>query len=586
MAKHKKYSKPRLPHEKSGLQRFFIILSIILLCGGVLAGFYFLGQIGPKSVDPRAVRAPVQEVSPEALAFRDQSRELEARFEEKLTLRDPEPEDLEVLKQALDLQRQYLDAITGFDSESEQRLRNLEQRYQDLVTVSLRDRSHNYEAEARTLAAAEDMTGARAKFQEAHRLQKQINDDFPLSAHRDMARATRLHREARFLTAEPLMQRSLELERQAEAFTQARDWDKAEAFLVEARDMQDRLNREYRGTNQASTARLAELNTKIIAIRSGPSYLEIEELSNLADLRRMEGEHLEAAGLYEEAGRLQRQLNETFPDSPYASSERVMEFQRKRQTAESYRLGPEIERNRDRLKQLLAERRTYEAAEVIVALRRDIREMETSFPRSSLNDEELQVKVRYLNLVQNDLGFIQDRVYDALLPIPENDEWRMLRTEVPQALYSLIMGINPSRNPGDTNPVDSVSWTEAKNFCERLSWIMGKTVRLPTENEFRQALGRLRYVVLEDHVWSVSNSGGVAQEVGQKVPFASGFHDLLGNVSEWLESEDRFENEAVRHIGGHAQDRIEAIFTVPVREAPRSERNRMTGFRFVMEAGE
>jgi len=144
------------------------------------------------------------------------------------------------------------------------------------------------------------------------------------------------------------------------------------------------------------------------------------------------------------------------------------------------------------------------------------------------------------------------------------------------------MGTNPSRNQGDVNPVDSVSWTEAKSFCERLSWIVGKEVRLPTENEFRQALGPLRYVVLENHVWSVSDADGVAQPVGTKEPFASGFYDLLGNVSEWLESIDRFESEDARHIGGHAQDRIEAIFTVPMRSAPRGERNRLTGFRVVV----
>ena len=86
---------------------------------------------------------------------------------------------------------------------------------------------------------------------------------------------------------------------------------------------------------------------------------------------------------------------------------------------------------------------------------------------------------------------------------------------MPQALYSLIMGANPSRNQGDTLPVDSVSWNESKDFCERLSWILGKRVRLPTENEFREALGRLRYVVLEKHVWSVADSGGEARPVGK-----------------------------------------------------------------------
>ena len=111
---------------------------------------------------------------------------------------------------------------------------------------------------------------------------------------------------------------------------------------------------------------------------------------------------------------------------------------------------------------------------------------------------------------------------------------------------------------------------------------MGRSVRLPTENEFRQALGPLRYVVLEEHVWSSANSNGVAQPIATKAAFSSGFYDLLGNVSEWLESVDRFAGEDVRHIGGHMQDSLEVMFAVPMRSAPRGERSRMIGFRVVM----
>jgi tetratricopeptide (TPR) repeat protein len=372
------------------------------------------------------------------------------------------------------------------------------------------------------------------------------------------------------------------LEQEADALIAKNAWEPAAELLNQSIQLQQRLNREYRGTNQASISRLGRLRVKLVGIASGQDHLEIEAMANLADVRRAQGETLEAANLYEEVARLQKQLNEAYPDSPYASSERVVEFQRKSQTAQSFELGLEIEENHDLLKRLLSERRSYEAAEVIMALRRDLRQMQEAFPRSSLNDEALQVKVRYLNLVQNDLGYIQDRVYDALLPVPEAEGMRMLRTEVPQALYALIMGTNPSRNQGDLNPVDSVSWVEAKRFCERLSWIVGKAVRLPTENEFRQALGPLRYMVLEQHVWSASDANGVAQAVGTKAPFASGFYDLLGNVSEWLESQDRFESEDAYHIGGDAQNRIEAIFTVPMRSAPRGERNRLTGFRVVV----
>ena len=67
----------------------------------------------------------------------------------------------------------------------------------------------------------------------------------------------------------------------------------------------------------------------------------------------------------------------------------------------------------------------------------------------------------------------------------------MLKTEVSQALYSTIVGYNPSRFVGDLKPTESVSWNEASQFRKRLSWIMGLRVRLPKEHEFRSAIGPL-----------------------------------------------------------------------------------------------
>jgi hypothetical protein len=582
MAIFKKSSRRHLSHESSGIKKFFIGLLIVLLALAILGGFWFLSQLGPRDVDFRDIDYSA-EVPESVKALQQESIELEARFEEVLAMHDAGPEDLILLKQALEKQQEYLSAINGVDSGAQQRKVELEERYQTLAAESIRVESFELEAEAELLAAKKDYEQARVKYRDAFRKQQQINETYPLSSAYNVSRATRLERVARYLTAEPLLQRSIALEKEADALIDAQEWAQAEERLQQAMDLQDKLNREYRGTNQASVARLEGLRIKLVGIRSGQSYVEIERVVQMADSQRALNENLEAAALYEEAARLQRQLNEAYRDSPYASSERVSEYLRKSQTAESYELGLEIERNHDSMQKLLSERRTYEAAEVIARLRRDIKQMQEAYPRSSLNDEDLQLKVRYLNLVQNDLGFIQDRIYDAILPVPDVDSWRMLRTEVPQALYSLIMGTNPSRNQGDVRPVDSVSWVEAKNFCERLSWILGKSVRLPTENEFRQALGPLRYVVLEDHVWSVSDSDGVPQAVATKEAFSSGFYDLLGNVSEWLESIDRFETEDAKHIGGHAQDRLESIFTVPIREAPRGERNRLTGFRIVVK---
>ena len=581
MVNLKKSLSSRRSYETSGLKRFMIVLLIVMVCTSVLGLFWFLSQFGPKEVDYSALTADV-EISAEAIALREQSLDVESQFEEVLAMRSAEPQDALLLKRALDLQRQYVDALPGYNAEASQRVEDLEEQYQDLSAEYLKVESAASESEARSLAQDKAYEAARDKYQEAFEKQKAINENFPLSSAYDVGRATRLQRQARYLAAEPMLQQSLHFERDADALIAKNEWESAAALLQQAIQIQLELNREYRGTNQASVSRLERLKVKWVGIESGQDHLEIEQVSNLADTSRAEGETLKAASLYKEVARLQKLLNKEYPDSPYASSERVAEFQRKSETAQSVELGLEIETNHDLLKRFLSERRTYEAAEVIVALRRDIKHMQNAFPRSSLNDEELEVKVRYLNLVQSDLGYIQDRVYDALLPVPGEGGLRMLRTELPQALYAIMMGTNPSRNQGDVNPVDSVSWTEAKSFCERMSWILGKEVRLPSENEFRQALGRLRYVVLEEHVWSILDADGVAQPVGKKAPFASGFYDLLGNVSEWLESGDRFDSEEARHIGGHAQDRLESIFSVPMRSAPRGDRNRLTGFRIVV----
>ncbi|MGB0416127.1 MAG: SUMF1/EgtB/PvdO family nonheme iron enzyme [Coraliomargarita sp.] len=572
----------RLPHESSPLKRILLALGAILLCGIVLGGFWLLSRMGPQPVDHSQLGETVG-LSEETMAYQLESIEYEARFEEILVLREPTREDIELLERALEEQRKYIAAFPSAGTESIERLELLNERYQSVASREYSERSEAYEKEARKLAESGDLDAARGAFMAALKEQRMINENYPLSSTYDAARVARLQREADFLVAEPLYQRSVALEARADQFIEGANWAEAEQALEQARALQDTLNREHRGSKQADIARHERLKIKLVGIQSGQDYVEIQEIAKLADARRVAGEHLESASFYDEAARLQRSLNQSFPDSPYASSDRVADFLRKSQTSQSYQLGREIEANHDQLRVLLDQRRVREAIELIVDLRRDIMQMQETYPRSSLNDEDLQIKVRYLNLVQNDIEFIQSRFYDLMIPVEASENVVMLKTEVPQGLYAIIMGTNPSRNRGDANPVDSVSWVEAKSFCQRMSWIVGKPVRLPTENEFRAALGRLRYVVLEDHVWSASNSDGIAQPVGIKEPFGRGYYDLLGNVSEWLESVNRFESEDALHIGGHAQDSLEAIFTVPVRDSPRGERNRMTGFRIVAE---
>lgn len=560
------------------LKKYLFSLLMISLGAFIFGGFWFLSQLGPKDVDFSEIK-PRAEVSEAAKVFLQESTELEARYDEVVALRNPSADDIRLLTQAIEKQEAYIGAINRFDSDAANRKTRLEQRYQEIASKSLYQESLNLEEQAEAFALKKDFENAVIAYSKAFEKQQKINENFPRSLAYNVSRAILLTRQVISLTAQPLFQRSLAYEKEAGVLEESKEWAQAEKILKQAINLQDTINQKYRGIKQADMSRLGLLQTKLIRIQSGQHYDELERISLLADSRRAANKNFEAAALYEEAARLQQEINDAYRESPHASSHRVSEFLRKSETAKSLELGLEIERNHDLLQSLLSERRTYEASDVIVALRRDITQMQASFPLSSLNNKDLQIKVRYLTLILKDLGFIHDRIYDALLPVPDCEEWLMLRTEVSQALFFLIMGTNPSRNIGDLRPVDSVNWIDAKNFCERLGWVLGKPVRLPTENEFRSALGPLRYLVLEDHVWSAENADGVPQNIRTREPFGSGYCDLLGNVSEWLESIDRFGSEEAVHIGGHAQDLLESIFSVPLRDGSRGERSRLIGFR-------
>jgi formylglycine-generating enzyme required for sulfatase activity len=115
-------------------------------------------------------------------------------------------------------------------------------------------------------------------------------------------------------------------------------------------------------------------------------------------------------------------------------------------------------------------------------------------------------------------------------------------TEVTQAQYQAIMGENPSDFKGETNPVETVAWNEATEFCKKVSEKTRQEVRLPTEAEWEYACragSKTRFCFgdaregLGDYAWYNANSGNTTHPVGQKKPNAWGLYDMHGNVFEW-----------------------------------------------------
>jgi formylglycine-generating enzyme required for sulfatase activity/predicted DNA-binding protein with PD1-like motif len=117
--------------------------------------------------------------------------------------------------------------------------------------------------------------------------------------------------------------------------------------------------------------------------------------------------------------------------------------------------------------------------------------------------------------------------------------------EVTQVQYELIMGYNPSEhlnNRGPNKPVDHVRYADAAHFCQRVSQLTGKKLRLPTEAEWERACragGAAPYSFgadvskLAEYAWY--NQGlRISHDVGLLKPSPWGLYDIHGNVWEWV----------------------------------------------------
>ena len=129
-------------------------------------------------------------------------------------------------------------------------------------------------------------------------------------------------------------------------------------------------------------------------------------------------------------------------------------------------------------------------------------------------------------------------------PVVISSGFYMGRYEVTQAQWEAVMGAekNPSlRKDCDECPVDSVTWNAVQEFIKRLNQIDDKrTYRLPTGAEWEyaaraQTTGERYSDDLAQIAWYAENSLYQTHPVGERLTNKFGLHDMLGNVSEWVE---------------------------------------------------
>ena len=127
------------------------------------------------------------------------------------------------------------------------------------------------------------------------------------------------------------------------------------------------------------------------------------------------------------------------------------------------------------------------------------------------------------------------------------DGFNLGKYEVTQEQWLAVMGgKNPSSFQGGKLldgklPVETVSWNEAREFCQRLTAKTGVPFDLPTEAQWEYAArggaspdGQIFAggSLLAEVGWP---GAGKAQPVGQRKPNAAGLYDMSGHIWQWTQ---------------------------------------------------
>jgi formylglycine-generating enzyme required for sulfatase activity len=169
----------------------------------------------------------------------------------------------------------------------------------------------------------------------------------------------------------------------------------------------------------------------------------------------------------------------------------------------------------------------------------------------------------------NDAPYYNSANAQPVHSVTISEAFWMGATEVTQAEYQALMGVNPSHFSGPNLPVEQVSWVDARAYCRALTAQEvalgnvepGYEYRLPTESEWEYAcragtttefnMGADLFCDDARFVYSYHSNGQChfftgPVDVGGYPANAFGLHDMHGNAWEWcIDSYSSYSSGAV-----------------------------------------
>ncbi len=562
---------------------------VFLLVAALAISIFYFASLSKGS---REEFEGAQEVRPDsAMAEKSlaDARSLESQFNAIHEFKKDQitDEDIDVFARAVDTYGLYL-AYSGAAATYNPRHEQMRKRLHNLRADNLRKRTSALESQAEDFAAQKKYQEAERLFSDAATLEFRITKEFPLATKKNHARATFLDNRARTMRAIPLQLRAQELEKSGEAALDAANWPKANLDLNEALAIEKELWADYRNVIVSNSSRISRLQDLIATVNSAPDYERRESAAAAAREEEKKNDWARAAEHWTRALEVQRGIMRNFPRSLYAAPAVEKDLSRCLADAGA---RPEYLKLLEEFAEMRADIRSRRAERVPLLAKQALRRAENivrDWPDSSLVSEDFLQQLRYMDVKAPDIFGVQNNIFKLLLPVPGAPETtKMMRTEVSQALYTFIMPFNPSARKELNNPVESVDFNDAQEFCRRLSLLLGRTVRLPTRGEFLAAAGTPDPEKIHEGAWLIENSSGVVHAVGSLKANPAGFCDLYGNVAEWVTTApgDAVEKKNYEEFiaGGDCQTPAYSFPTEIFRKTARSEKSRTRGFRIVVE---
>jgi hypothetical protein len=482
---------------------------------------------------------------------------------------------LAVVDRLIARQGELMRAQGGIDPEQKARLARLEEERAVLRVRLYRERSRRAELDAGAAEGAGQAEVAREKWEEALRWQHEANVNQSPADVADVAREARLAAQVDDRRAAGLLEVIVREKARAEQAERAEDWAVAGEAYAAWRAAQATLNERLPASRHADPRALDRLDNALASTKAASLAATVARQEADAVAAERAGSRAAAAEAMQAALKAQLAINADLPGSRYASAERATELDARWQTLAAAEGMQRVRQLAGEARAQLQQRDLDGAAGRVEAALAAWEESAAAFPRSRGRDPALRRQLVFLDLRRAELAALQQALQEGLRPLPEGEGVRLLATEVSQRLYERLMNHNPSLRVGPGLPVESVSWPEAAAFCERAGWILGRTVRLPTEAEFRAGLAQQRGVPRLQE----PGSGRQPRPIASAGAEVRGFADLIGNVAEWLGPGTPFTAE----VAGGSYLTPAPLATLPLVTENKTKRSPQIGFRFVVE---